>query len=358
MEEDQDVLVDLTIDKISSGDFLEDIDLPKEEKGQTIARLIPDDETIQVFENKSTQSDNAEFDKDQIKNEELEDTMGQSDSYEKVEEKVGIGNDVKSSHNLIQLPEPKINGTGQEILVQETDIQNNNVEKDNNNEFYEEKKSESILDEDLGKNNEPSNKNKESKTEAEDLSQLEKQEESKINSSSIEELFASNVEKETESNSIKEGKSDQGASKMGEESMSTWKFLLDDIMTLAENSSDQDIKEMIPAKIYEVKKIFDELEEKFTPKTVEVKTPPPPPPAPPPPPPPMKSQPLKLKGINVCKNHGVEVRVTKNLMGGPPQGGDLINELKNAFKTKLRSRGLKRNSAQLQRISFQRNQTV
>ena len=52
MEEDQDALVDLTVDKISSGDFLEDIDLPKEEKGQTIARLIPDDETIQVFENK------------------------------------------------------------------------------------------------------------------------------------------------------------------------------------------------------------------------------------------------------------------------------------------------------------------
>ena len=73
---------------------------------------------------------------------------------------------------------------------------------------------------------------KESKSEAEllkseDLSQLEKQEESKINPSSIEELFASNVEKETESNSIKEGKSDQGASKMGEEAMSTWKFLLD-----------------------------------------------------------------------------------------------------------------------------------
>ena len=207
MEEDQDALVDLTVDKISNGDFLEDIDLPKEEKGQTIARLIPDDETIQVFENKSTQSENAEFDKDQIKNEELEDTMGQSDSYDKVEEKVGIGNDLKSSHN----PEPKINGTGQEILVQETDVQNNNVEKDNNNEVYEEKKSDSILDEDLGKNNDSSNENKESKTEAEllkseDLSQLEKQEESKINSSSIEELFASNVEKETESNAIKEGK--------------------------------------------------------------------------------------------------------------------------------------------------------
>ena len=233
MEEDQDALVDLTVDKISSGDFLEDIDLPKEEKGQTIARLIPDDETIQVFENKSTQSENAEFDKGQIKNEELEDTMGQSDSYDKVEEK--IGNDLKSSHNLIQLPEPKINGTGQEILIVETDVQNNNVEKDNNNEVYEEKKIESVLDEDLGKNNDSSNKNKESKTEkellkSEDLSQLENQEESKINSSSIEELFASNVEKETESNSIKEGKSDQGASKVGEEAMSTWKFLLDDII--------------------------------------------------------------------------------------------------------------------------------
>ena len=323
--------------------------------------MIPDDETIQVFENKSTQSENAELDKDQIKNEKAEDTIGQSDSYDN--EKVGIGNDLKSSHNLIQLPEPKINGTGQEILVQETDVQNNNVEKDKNNEVYEEKKSESILDEDLGKNNDSSNENKESTTEAEllkseDLSQLEKQEESKINSSSIEELFASNFERETEANGIKEVKSEQGASKMGEESMSTWKFLLDDIIILAGNSSDQDIKEMIPAKIYEVKKIFDELEKSFAPKTVELKTPPAPPPAPPPPPPPMKSQPLKLKGINVCKNHGVEVRVTKNPMGGPPQGGDLINELKNAFKTKLRRRGSKRKSAQLQRISLLRNQTV
>ena len=176
-----------------------------------ILYLVPLPPYIQVFENKSTQSENAGLDKDQIKNEEPVDTIGQSDSYDKVEEKVGIGNNLKSSHNLIQLPEPKDNESGQEVLVvKEIDVLNNNVEKDNNNEVYEEKKSESILHEDLGYDNDPSNENKQSQTEAElikseDLPQLEKQEESKINSSSIEELFALNVEKETESKTISEG---------------------------------------------------------------------------------------------------------------------------------------------------------
>ena len=36
---------------------MEDVDLPMEEKGKTVARLPPDEDSIKVLENKSTQSE-------------------------------------------------------------------------------------------------------------------------------------------------------------------------------------------------------------------------------------------------------------------------------------------------------------
>ena len=135
---------------------------------------------------------------------------------------------------------------------------------------------------------------------------------------------------------------------------------MNDIIKLAEKSSDEEIRDLVPAKIDEVKKIFDKLENSKPVKSAK-EPPAPPPPAPPAPPPPPKAmipKPLKLKGINVSKNNGVELRLAKSPTGGSQQGADLINELKNAFKTKLRRRGSVRKSLKLERESLQRNLIV
>ena len=57
LEDDQNSLVELAVQRISNGDFVENVDLPKEEKGKTVARLPPDEDSIKVLENKSTQSE-------------------------------------------------------------------------------------------------------------------------------------------------------------------------------------------------------------------------------------------------------------------------------------------------------------
>ena len=65
--------------------------------------------------------------------------------------------------------------------------------------------------------------------------------------------------------------------------------------SLAKTSTDEDIREKVPIKIDEVKKMFGQLEDTISPKivaeTLPVPPPAPPPPYPPPPPPPPRPPP-------------------------------------------------------------------
>ena len=110
-------------------------------------------------------------------------------------------------------------------------------------------------------------------------------------------------------------------------------LILAEIIDLAKNSCDEIIKEAIPVKVENLRKILDE-------KPVAPAAPPPsaPPPPPPAPPPPAPKPAYQLKMIT-RKNNNVELTVKKKANSGPSQSGDLMNELKNAFRKKLKKSG-------------------
>ena len=110
-------------------------------------------------------------------------------------------------------------------------------------------------------------------------------------------------------------------------------LILKEIIDLAKNSCDENIKEAIPEKVENLRKILDE-------KPLATAAPPPsaPPPPPPAPPPPAPIPAYKLK-IITRKNNNVELTVKKKANSGPGQSGDLMNELKNAFRKKLKKSG-------------------
>ena len=110
-------------------------------------------------------------------------------------------------------------------------------------------------------------------------------------------------------------------------------LILAEIIDLAKNSCDEIIKEAIPVKVENLRKILDE--KPVAPAAPSPSAPPPPPPAPPPPAPKPAYQ---LKMIT-RKNNNVELTVKKKANSGPSQSGDLMNELKNAFRKKLKKSG-------------------
>ena len=72
-------MIDFTIERLSNGEYFENIELPIEEKGTTIARLIPEDEVLKVLEDKSTQSEDIQLTRDQNEgeNQKISDEMFQ-----------------------------------------------------------------------------------------------------------------------------------------------------------------------------------------------------------------------------------------------------------------------------------------
>ena len=100
LEEDQNALVDLTVEKFSNGEFLENI---KEEKGETIARLIPEDEAIKVFENKSTQAEVNALDNDHSKTTYINQTEELYEKSKENENNKGIHLHSQFTHNLLTM---------------------------------------------------------------------------------------------------------------------------------------------------------------------------------------------------------------------------------------------------------------
>ena len=127
-------------------------------------------------------------------------------------------------------------------------------------------------------------------------------------------------------------------------------LILAEIIDLAKSSCDENIKEVIPQKVENLRKILDE-------KPVAPVAPPPsaPPPPPPAPPPPAPKPAYQLKMIT-RKNNNVELTVKKKANSGPSQSGDLMNELKNAFRKKLKKSG-STSRASMKRASLKKKPT-